>query len=257
MQTRFTNKIHRKILFQLIFPLISGFIVISENLVNIVKEFKTRNAQFVKIPILIDDECLKNVQIYDRFESPFIFHAGTLTEEKDGILIVFEAFSIVTTTTHPNLRLILSNYTTLPKVKENIQRIIEHYGVREKVKFHSHLNQIDLFEYYRKCSMVIINKPDNFRNKYNFSTKLGECMNFAIPIIATDVGDSSIYLKNNHNVLIIEDSYSSNEVANHIRKIMDNPKQSELLGINAFSTAQDSFNYSLHSDKLSSFFQNL
>ena len=173
-----------------------------------------------------------------------IFHAGTLTLEKDGIVTVFEAIGLAMQKSEKNIRFVLSNYRTLPKIKHQIEAILDKYGMREKVVFNDFMKKADLEDTFRSSSLVIINKPDNYRNRYNFSTKLGECMSYALPIISTTVGESEQYLEDSKNCLVIHSSDNAEELCDHILKILSNTDLAQSLGIKAKNTADKYFRYS-------------
>lgn len=258
LQSNFTNGIKRSLLFHVSYPRIDGFVVISKKLELLATNYKNKKAKILKIPILIDTSQFKKEEnlVSSRFTSPYIFHAGTLTEEKDGILQVFEAFAQVASKQYPQLKFILSNKITLPNVINKINKIIFDYNVNENIIFNNHIKQEVLDLHLKSCSLVIINKPQNHRNEYNFSTKLGECMNYGIPIITTPVGEAMEYLKDRENAHIVN-STDVNEITKRIIEILENPSNAIKLGNSARITAISEFDYRLYSMKLRNFLENL
>lgn len=249
------NRIKRWLTLRLAFPNIDGFIAISENLKELVLKYANSKAHVIKVPILTD---YIPVGIRDvNRDEPFIFHAGTLTPEKDGIIQVLEGFGKAVKESNLKLNFEFSNYKTLPDIKKELESIIERYGIRDRVIFHNHLSNSKLAEKYQACSMVIINKPNNLRNRYNFSTKLGEYMSYALPIITTSTGESGNYLKDGSNCIMINDSYSSDEIAKHIVQLNANSPLAESLSQNARETSISSFGYKNYATTLSEFFKEL
>ena len=255
MDTEGLRRIKRWLTLRLAFPNIDGFIAISENLNELALKYASSRANVIKIPILTDYFLEDNRKMNS--EEPFIFHAGTLTREKDGIIQVFEGFGKAVQGLNVKLNFELSNYDTLPDVKTQIESIIDEYNIREQVIFHNHLSEIELAEKFQACSMVIINKPDNFRNRYNFSTKLGECMSYGLPIITTSTGESDNYLIDGSNCIVIRDSQSSDEIMKYIARLNSNSQLAESLGRNARETAIRNFGYENYATPLSEFFKEL
>lgn len=332
----FTNRIKRWITLNIAFPRIDGFIVISENLKQIARQYASTTARIVKVPILTDTmhssrvqqheaqheaqqhEVKHKVQYEMQYEvkhgvkhevqnseprtkkaethetaknTPFIFHAGTLTIEKDGILDVIEGFAKCVTAqkTQPtdrslrdhnnhnhnnprdnnnssslrdhqnlsnlnNLRFEFSNQQTLPSIKSRIHAIIDQYGIHDRITFHQHLSPENLDHKFRTCSLIIINKPENLRNRHNFSTKLGECMSYGLPIITTAPGDSRNYLRDRENCLMLPNNANSDDIARHITTLINDPDLAATLGQNAKTTAENHFAWPHHRDALRTFF---
>jgi glycosyltransferase involved in cell wall biosynthesis len=258
LQFNFINNIKRFLLVHLAYPKLDGFVVISEKLHEFADKYKSAKAKIIKIPILVDVNKfdLSDNTIEKRFEQFIIFHAGTLTEEKDGIFEVFEAIGKVVSTKFPQLKFVLSNKTTLPHVINGIDKIIEKYNMKDNIVFHNYLTNEEIHNYLKTCSLVIINKPDTLRNSYNFSTKLGECMGFGIPIITTPVGEANKYLKDNVNVYIIN-STNVEQIVSRIIDVFENKSKSIEMGNNAYQTSKDFFDYTNYGNKLVSFFKSL
>jgi glycosyltransferase involved in cell wall biosynthesis len=133
---------------------------------------------------------------------------------------------------------------------------MDKYGIKENVIFHNHLSKEQMDENLRRCTLVIINKPDNKRNSYNFATKLGEYMSYGIPIISSDVGDSKLYLQDGVNSLIVP-STDVDGLVEKIGYILDNPDEAIRIGNNGRATAVRSFDYLLYSSSLRQFFRDL
>jgi glycosyltransferase involved in cell wall biosynthesis len=258
LQSNFSNSIKRQLLFKIAYPKINGFIVISEALELLANNKKSSSAKVIRIPILMDKEKFSNYEnkVENRFKNRFVLHAGTLTEEKDGIIEVFEAIARVIKENDPQLKFILSNKITLPKVIGKIDKIIENYGIKENVIFHNHISKIELDKYLKTCTFAIINKPNTERNSYNFSTKLGEYLSYGIPVITTPVGESSRYLVDRINAHIIN-SDDINGLIQRIIEILESPETAINLANRGRETAIDNFDYRLYSKDLLNFFSSL
>ncbi|HBK83738.1 MAG TPA: hypothetical protein DDZ41_09110, partial [Flavobacterium sp.] len=85
-------QVKRALQFKLVWKLIDGFIVISEELKKIVFKNKNINAKVIKIPILSETKDFSHINLQNPETNHYIFHAGSLYEEKDGILGIIEAF---------------------------------------------------------------------------------------------------------------------------------------------------------------------
>jgi hypothetical protein len=77
------------------FPLIDALTPISTGLYEIAKQYTNQECKLLKVPILVDFDKYKLDDKSNEAEYPYIFHSGTLTEQKDGILGIFKAFGEV------------------------------------------------------------------------------------------------------------------------------------------------------------------
>ena len=254
-QMKATNRLKRWITLHFAFPLIDGFIVISNNLHSLTLKHANQKAKTIKIPILTDSVVPKTDYTLKKVIT--IFHAGTLTIDKDGIVTVFEGVAKAITQSGMNIQFVLSNYQTLPGIKSQIESIMDRYGIRDNVTFFNYLSKEELEVQYRNASLVIINKPDNYRNRYNFSTKLGECMSYGLPIIATPVGESANYLQDGENCLLLQSCEDADELSAKIMRIVQDPDLAKRLGEGAKNTADQYFHYSNYETVFRAFLEDL
>ena len=256
MDSKWLNAIKRFITLNLVFPRMDGFIVISEQLEKLAHKYN-KSAKICRVPILTDNITNLEPYISSNTSKPFIFHAGTLTEEKDGILEVVEAFGRFHQSHESELTFEFSNKKTLPQIINKMEVIMDNYGVRDKVVFHNHLSKEELDRKFKTCAMVVINKPDNRRNVYNFSTKLGECMSFSVPIISTAVGESRNYLEHGRNALIIKNSKDAGYISSQIASLMNDDGLRNRIAKEAELTAKQYFYFGAHQNRLAEFFKSI
>lgn len=250
--TSFSNALKRFITLRCVFPFVDGFICISKELEELLEPIVSSSCKVIRVPILTDVPTIPSNP--SRIKSDFIFHAGTLTNFKDGIETVFEAYGKAVRQNGLDLRYEFSNFNTLPAIKDKIRKIINRYDLQDLVTFHNYLSQEELHQKLQSCYMVVINKPNNIRNKYNFSTKLGECMGYGIPIITTAYGDSFLFLEDHNNALIIGDSTDSDQLAVLMHTLHSDKELAKQIGIAARKTAEQEFHYSNFSKPLRDYF---
>ncbi len=243
----------RWLMLNIVYKLFDGFVVISETLKELVCKYKKRNASVIKVPILIDSgRKLNKIKTPD----PYIFHAGTLNEKKDGILPVFEGVGKAFSDFNGPFEFILSNNSTHPDTLKKINLIISKYNIKDRVKFHNYLGETELQMLMDNSSLAIVNRPDNNQNKYNFSTKLGEYMSKGIPLITTKVGEMGKYLFDNENCLVISPD-DSDEIALKIKEIYQNPELAQKIGAAGRLTAVQNFDFRVHALRLHNFINSI
>ncbi len=249
---KFILAIKRWIFLNFVVNKIDGFIVISKSLENLFTKYKGNNTQITRVPILSENK-LRITPNRNSLNNKFIFHAGSLSEQKDGIKAIFRAFLIVQQKLNTNLKFYLTQKTGLPQLLSWINNFIKTNKLQSKIEFTGLLERDVLNSYYDKCTLAIINKPSNIQNDYNFSTKLTELIPRGIPLIISKTGEHNYYFKHNYNCYLVEPN-DYKEIAEGIVKIINNPEYSEMISKNALQLIDSDFNYLNHATNLFNFF---
>ncbi len=255
IETEKTTK-KRKIVFNKIFPKCDGIIAISDSLLSLAKKYTNKNCKLIKIPILVDFEKYKLPDNSQSHPFPYIFHSGTLYEQKDGILGMLEAFGKAVYKLKMPIQFILTRNLDKSPHKEQINEIINKYEIKDKVLFTGYLNNEDLKDYLSKASLVIINKYPNQQNAYCFSTKLGEYLAAGKPVIITKVGEAINWLKGGESAYII-DPNDTDLLAQTIIRAFNDPIKRKEIGKNGQKLCKESFDYRNYGAIFSQFFSQL
>ena len=243
----------RKFILSKQFPLCDGFIAISDTLVTLAKKYKRTDAKVLKVPILVDFEKYCITDKSNEADVPYIFHSGTLYEQKDGILGMIEAFGIALHQTPFPIRFISTGKPENSPHKEAIYELIEKYHLKDNILFTGYLSEKELRDYLSKASLVIINKYDTQQNKYCFSTKLAEYLAASKPVIITKVGEAMNWLTDNKDAYIVE-TQQIDSLAEKIVEAFTNVQKRYSIAENGFKTCKSSFDYRNYSKQLIDFF---
>lgn len=235
-------------------PIIDGFIVISEQLKDYIRPFQKTNSKVLKVPVLINPDISVLPKADNSIFTPFLLHAGALSERKDGIIGVFEAFAMVNKKMNNILHFYLTSKVAPKEVWVQITNIIEQHNLNGLVHFTERLTEEELLYYQQQCSMLILNKPDNEQNRNNFPTKLGEYLRLKKNVIYTPVGEMANYLMDGFNAFEIPTS-RSDLLAEKIRYILNNPVDVNRIAENGFALTQNEFNYQFQGKRLKLFFE--
>lgn len=236
------NKFQRYILLKYQFKLYDGVIAISDALVQISKQYCNQKCSIIKVPILVD---FNNYNIEDKSREsniPYIFHSGTLTEQKDGFVGMIEAFGKCCEKSLKPIRFISTGDLNKSPNKEQILHLMNKYNLYDKVIFTGFLSDLELKDYLKKASIVIINKSNNLQNTYCFSTKLGEYLAAGKALVITRVGEAVNWINDKIDALIIEPG-STDTLCNAILLLLEHPELRDKLGNNARITCKRQFDY--------------
>lgn len=243
----------RKFTVTKLFPKCDGFIAISDALVVLAKKFKKADAKILKVPILVDFEKYCITDKSNEVDVSYIFHSGTLYEQKDGILGMIEAFGIALRKIPFPIHFISTGRMENSPHKDAIYELIEKYHLKDKIQFTGYLSENELRDYLSKASLVIINKYKTQQNKYCFSTKLAEYLAASKPVIITNVGEAMNWLTDNKDAYIVE-TQQIDSLAEKIVEAFTDVQKRYAIAENGFKTCKSSFDYRNYSKQLIDFF---
>lgn len=231
------------------YSLFDGIIVISDKLLNLIKIDLGLKAKVIVVPIINDFSKIPNIEKRD-VNKPFILYTGSLLERKDGIMTILKAFAIVSKQV-PGLNLYITGNAKSSQDFYAVQMAIDNLKIKPNVHFTGYLRQGELNYLMKQADLLILAKPKNRQNEYNFPTKIGEYLSSGTPILISCVGPSTNFLSDKTEVFYAE----NNEIdfAMKIRYILEHPEESRKIGINGMNKAMKVFNYKTYCKDLGLF----
>lgn len=226
-----------------------GIMTISDNLTELVRPYAKQKCVIEKVPIMVD---FVKYTLPDRSaeaEIPYIFHSGTLSEQKDGILGMLEAFGIAANQYHLNIRFVSTGNLVGSRHENEIRELVKKYDIADRVFFLGYVDVETLKDYLSKASLVIINKYRTLQNKYCFSTKLGEYMAAGKPVILTRVGEAMNWVQDGENAYVVEPENVA-QLAQTIARAFGNIEECRRIGENGKRLSKNSFSYTAWGGKL-------
>ncbi len=246
---------NRMVVEKRLFPIVDGIIPISDTLKEYASQFMNPKCLIQKIPIMVDFEKCNIEDKSGESDYPYIFHSGALTEQKDGILGMIEAFGIAAQHL-TGIKFLLTGKLEKSQFVKEITDLLNRYNIAGRVIFLGYLTDEELRNYLSHASLTIINKYRTKQNKYCFATKLGEYMAAGKPVITTNVGESQNWLRNGVNAYIVE-AENVSALGSAISTCFEKPIERKVIGENARMTCKNSFNYVLYSSILKEFLVDL
>lgn len=257
------QKTMRLLTLRCVFPQLDGFVVISEYLAKTVSQHAI-TARVLKVPILVEPArspaWSSDFRDDSRSCNRYMFHAGSLTIQKDGILEVVQAFAKAAHRLNEfsfRLNLVLTNKTALPEVWNAITGVLVDNGLYDRIEITGYLDEEELHRYLRHASVLLINKPASFQNKYNFPTKLGDYLLSGTPvIIGAEDTELNVFLTDNENSRIVPPNNVS-RIADAIVEICLDNKLANRLGASGRETALNYFDYRRNAFRIKDFLDSL
>ena len=248
-------KIKRWILFHFVFHFYDGFVSISNGLYNLVNTYKSSKGESIIIPIIA-----KNIDRGEKYpnpvESPYIFHAGSLIEQKDGILGMIEAFGLAKRNLSVPLKFVFTGGIDNSPQKSEILKMIDKYELNNDIIFTGFLMDGDLDLYFRNSSLAIINKGETLQNQYCFASKTAEYLAYSIAVITTNVGEAGFYFIDSENAYVIIPN-NPQLLADKIIQAFTNTVERERIAVNGKRLFDLCFDYKVQCKRLCDFLVSL
>lgn len=239
-----------------LFPKCDGFISISDPLTELAKEHMKPEARILKLPILVDYDGFLLPDKSEEADVPYIFHSGTLFEQKDGVLGMIEAFGKAFPRIGRKTRMVFTGNPANSPDGKQIKEMIARYGLEDRITFTGFIDYSTLKDYLSKASLVVINKHPNIQNKYCFSTKLGEYLAAGKPVVITDVGEAMNYLTDGKNAYVVRRD-DVNALSDAIVKAFTNEEERKRIGEAGRILCKEAFDYRSVSSRFSDFLRSL
>ncbi len=242
----------QKIILKLTYPLFDAMIVITPQLENYIKKQLNCNVRTVVIPILIDNTKINSSKINNR--ERYILYAGSFSDRKDGVFSILETMAVVVKK-FPDVKLYITGNASGTSDYPSAMRMIGDLKIKENIHFTGYVNLVQLHEMMKKAFLLWLVKPDNRQNLYNFPTKLGEYLISGTPVLFSLNRKYSYMFTDNEDIYLCE--LDKNRMAEKIFYAIENPLESENIGLKGKIKAIEEFNPVKLVSQLGSFLDSL
>lgn len=243
------KKIKRLFIFNVVFKLYSGFVVISQQLFTIASKYKKRSSKIIKIPIVVNPSRLlySNSSILESnaiIKQRYILHSGSMVDSKDGISQIINAFALSIKRLSDDIKLVFVGRCSQVELNK-YQIMCNSLEISNRVVFLGFVKKEDVSYIQSNAYLTIVNKPIGIQNNFNFPTKLGELIYHNVLIVASNYGEMSSYLIDNVNSLLFppNDIFRMSECIifgfqNSLKRV-DLIKNAKQLALKEFSVEQN------------------
>lgn len=242
---------NRKLMLRHIFPRYDQFLTISESLKELVLQ-NAPKAKVFKVPILISPK--PQPETTSPTDKTYLFHSGTLSQQKDGILGIIEAFGKVCQQIETPVYYYFTGNLNVSPCRSAIENLISQYHIEDRIKFLGYLEDFEVQRYQRHCALSVIYKYPTQQNKYCFSTKLGEYLMTSRPVIITSVGEATHYLQDGQTAYIIPPD-DTDLLAKTIVDVLTHPTEAQKIGNAGKELAEKVFNTNYQARRIIQFFK--
>jgi glycosyltransferase involved in cell wall biosynthesis len=183
-----------------------------------------------------------------------IVYTGTYYERKDGIITILNAFAKLIES-YPDYKLLLTGSPNRSNDYKKILESIRKNGLKKHIVFTGYLSEEALQNVLISSTMLILAKPANRQNLYNFPTKLGEYLISGRPVITTKIGVVGEIFENNKNIIYAENSVQ--DISDKMQFVIRHQDLADKVGEMGRKYAIENFNYLKHSKQMSNYFKSL
>lgn len=244
------NDFNYKFYINRVIPLFDGIYVISFSLADYFKGL-TKNPVH-HIPMTVE---------FDRFNKKpqkklkYIAYCGSMYTDKDGVPDLIEAFNIVAGELSDLHLYLIGDNSDQIRFKIINDKILES-PFRNRIICTGYIERDEIPQLLIDARILALSRPDNLQAKGGFPTKLGEYLATSNPVIITDVGEHTKYLKDGESAYIAEPN-DPQSFANKILECVHDEKRAIQIGKNGYQVALKHFNYLNQAKSLSSFFDSI
>ncbi len=178
----------------------------------------------------------------------YIAYCGSATNNKDGVDILIQAFAIFSQR-HSDYKLYIIGKSPEYSDDYNNLDLVKNLGIDNSVVFKGVVPSQDLPQMLLDAEFLVLARPDNLQAKYGFPTKLGEYLLTGNPVVVTDVGDISFFLKDKESALIAKPD-NINDFAEKMIWLVEHKKISQEIGDRGKKIALQEFNGLIEAKKL-------
>jgi glycosyltransferase involved in cell wall biosynthesis len=242
----------RRLQLPILYALFEGIVVVSPGLEDLVRRYARSRVRILRIPALTD--CREFVVAGKASPETTIVYAGALSEAKDGVLTLVEAFARVAgRRTGP--RLVLAGEATDPGEPSCLE-VAGRLGVGQSVTVLPRVPRARLVELLTGASLLVHARPASPQADYGFSTKLVEFLASGTPVVTTVTGQAGGLLEDGRTAFLARGS-DAGSIASAIERALANPDEAARVGRRGRELAEREFDYRAHGERFAAFLSSL
>lgn len=224
----------------------AGIFVISNKLREYFINIGVKSEKIHIINMIVDSKRFYNIE--KQSTEPYICYCGTVSNNKDGVNILLEAFGLIAKDI-PQIKLYILGACPFKKDNEINNAIIDKFGIRDRIFMPGAVPGSEMPQYLKSAEILALARPDNIQSKYGFPTKLGEYLMTGNPVVVTRVGELDEFLEHKNSCVFAE-SGNATDFAEKLKWVIQNPNNAKEIGIRGRKVAEVSFNYQIESNKI-------
>jgi glycosyltransferase involved in cell wall biosynthesis len=218
-------------------PGFNGIFVVNDKLGKFIQQFNPNTPKLVTVV----DVPFFNSNPPRPYPFPYIGYCGTIGGEKDGVPILVEAFSKITSR-FPDLKLVLAGNTSNKAAIQDTINAVERFKLQDKIIFTGQIEREEMPGILCNAEILVVAKPDNELNSGNFPIKIGEYLATGVPVVVTSVGEIPQFIKDGESGFLAVPS-SAESFAQKMEEALSNKERAGVIGQKGKKVAEENFDY--------------
>lgn len=169
----------------------------------------------------------------------YIAYCGKATNNKDGVDILIKAFQHVIQK-HSDIKLYIIGSPPNKDEKLGNVQLVEELNLVDKVVFVGMVSYADMPLILKNAMILALARPSSKQADYGFPTKVGEYLLTENPVVITDVGNISDFLKDGESAMIARPN-DEIDFANKINWLVEHEEEAKVIGKNGADVARIHF----------------
>ncbi len=183
-------------------------------------------------------------------DEKYIAYCGAVSYEKDGANILIESFARFYSR-HKDYKLYIIGKSVEPSVIVRLKKLVYELGIKDSVVFTGAIDPKEMPQLLYNARILALARPDNLQAQNGFPTKLGEYLATGNPVVATNVGEIPLFIKDKQNGFLAEPNPES--FSEKLSWVADNYEEALSIGGKGRELAFSEFSYAKQSEIALSF----
>jgi len=237
-------------------PALDGVLVISRALQDYVAHWTNVPTQL--LGSIVDLTVHTPLPPLDLTGTFVIGYAGSLSQEKDGVLNLLKAAAKAARQLAPevDLRVEILGGDTKSTAGRAAVRQSQLLGLADRVTFHGQVPHADVRDHLAECHVLALPRPVSRQANGGFPTKLGEYLSTARPVLTTAVGEIPRYLRHGDTCVMVPPN-DVTALAQSLFDIASGYREAQVIGARGRELVERSFAAPVQATKVVSFVEQL
>lgn len=252
----FKSNIGLKYFLSKMVPRLDGLALMTKTLEGYFERLVQSKTEILHLPMTVDLSRFDDNYLNQNSGVPsthiFTF-TGSTNDKKDGLIYLIKAFGRIHKI-YPNSELRIFGFWTYDTNRH--LELIDEMGLQQSIKYNKPISSEEVINELCDSTVLVLPRPDSYQARGGFPTKLGEYLATAKPVIATEIGELPVYLKDEDSVFFARPG-EVESLFQIMKKVIENYPLAVEVGKNGRSVAEKHFSVDVQSRRLSEFFSSL
>ncbi len=239
------------VLYKKLWRKLPRIVVISKNLKQYFIDNGVSSKSIKIINMIVDASRFSNIKNLEAKDKYIAYCGNVYSDDKDGVKDLLNSFALYHKTFSDRRLCIIGSINSSGLQKEYLN-LMRDKGIDSYVSIIGMVSPFEIPTLLSNAEMLVLSRPDNVQAKFGFPTKVGEYLLSGRPIVVTDVGNITDFLKDGINAYLTQPG-DYEAFAKKMVEVSSDTTRANEIGRRGRETALLSFNSEIESLKLMKF----